>query len=104
MARGQGVRHDRSGDDSPGYFRYRVSFTTPPHPDKPEGWRIRWGRELKTLIIAMSGEGTITDEVVGAYIAKYASRWIVANEHIHTSLIWFQRFECHTASIFQAID
>jgi hypothetical protein len=51
-----------------------TSFVTAPHPDMPQVWRIRWGTELKTKVIAMSGEDTITDEAVGAYIAKYATK------------------------------
>jgi hypothetical protein len=51
-----------------------TSFVTPPHPDKPQGWRIGWGDQLETKVIAMSGEDTITDQAVAAYLAKYATK------------------------------
>ncbi|GIH03385.1 hypothetical protein Rhe02_14520 [Rhizocola hellebori] len=55
----------------------QISFTTPPHPDRPEGWLIRWGPFDKggdVRTIALSGTGTVTDRHVAMYLAKYATK------------------------------
>jgi hypothetical protein len=50
-----------------------VAFTTPPHPDRPEGWLIRWGDPDKGIDVqplTLAGDGSITDEMVADYLAK----------------------------------
>jgi replication initiator protein RepSA len=62
-----------------------ICFTTPAHPDKPEGWEIRWGDPNKGFDIqalTLGGDGSITDEMVGeqvasqkaGYLAKYTTK------------------------------
>jgi hypothetical protein len=51
-----------------------VVFTTDPHPARSEGWRIAWGGQTKTRIITVAAKGEITDGMVAAYIAKYATK------------------------------
>ncbi len=60
-----------------------VAFTTPPHPDRPQGWEIRWGDpdkgfDVKPLTLA--GDGGITDDMLAeqhaaaGYLAKYTTK------------------------------
>jgi hypothetical protein len=51
-----------------------TAFTTPAHPARPEGWRIGWGDQVHTKIITVAGEGEVTDGMVAAYLAKYATK------------------------------
>ncbi|MDT4994712.1 MAG: hypothetical protein QOH97_4604 [Actinoplanes sp.] len=60
-----------------------VSFTTPPHPDRPEGWLIRWGdpdKGFDTQALTLAGDGSITDQMIAehlakaGYLAKYATK------------------------------
>jgi len=59
----------------------RISFTTPPHPDKPEGWRIAWGEQLDVRPVRVQVDGEITDLAVAAYLAKYATKATEATGH-----------------------
>lgn len=52
-------------------------FTTEPHPDRPDGWLIRWGDPQKGLDvrpIALRGDNPLTDQAVAGYLAKYATK------------------------------
>lgn len=49
-------------------------FTTGPHPDRPHGWRIGWGDQVHTKVITVAGDGQVTDGMVAAYLAKYATK------------------------------
>jgi hypothetical protein len=62
-----------------------ISFTTPAHPDRPQGWEIRWGDPDKGFDIqalALAGDGSITDDMIGeqvasqkaGYLAKYTTK------------------------------
>jgi hypothetical protein len=51
-----------------------VTFTTEPHPANPGGWVIGWGEQTDTRPVTMSGDGTVTDLMVAAYLAKYATK------------------------------
>ncbi len=62
-----------------------ISFTTPPHPDRPQGWQIRWGDPDKGFDIqplTLAGDGSITDDMIGeqvaaqkaGYLAKYTTK------------------------------
>jgi hypothetical protein len=51
-----------------------VGFTTEPHPANPAGWRIGWGEQVHTKVITVAGTGEITDGMVAAYLAKYATK------------------------------
>jgi len=56
-------------------------FTTPPHPDRPQGWPIRWGDPEKgtdVQHIILTGTDPLCDEMVAervaGYLAKYATK------------------------------
>jgi hypothetical protein len=51
-----------------------VTFTTPPHPRQPQGWRIGWGAQVDVRIVTMRGDNPVTDALVAAYLAKYATK------------------------------
>jgi hypothetical protein len=51
-----------------------VAFTTDPHPANAAGWRIAWGEQLRTRIVTVAAHGDITDGMVAAYLAKYATK------------------------------
>ncbi|GIE90877.1 replication initiator [Actinoplanes regularis] len=62
-----------------------ISFTTPAHPDRPQGWQIRWGDPDKGFDIqplTLAGDGSITDDMVSeqvasqkaGYLAKYTTK------------------------------
>ncbi|MFG1832981.1 replication initiator [Micromonospora chersina] len=67
----------------------QITFHTPPHPDKPEGWLIAWGDPSKGLDIRpiSTGEaGEVTDGMVAGYLAKYATKSTEATGHTSTRL------------------
>lgn len=51
-----------------------ANFTTPPHPDRPEGWRLTWGTQVDVRIINAGLPGELTSERVAGYLAKYATK------------------------------
>jgi hypothetical protein len=51
-----------------------VAFTTDPHPANPAGWHIQWGEQVLTKVVTVGADGEITDTMVAAYIAKYATK------------------------------
>ncbi|GHJ10615.1 hypothetical protein TPA0907_49820 [Micromonospora humidisoli] len=52
----------------------QVAFTTPTHPDRPDGWPIAWGEQLDIRPITLNGHGEVTDSMVAGYLAKYATK------------------------------
>ncbi|MFI6331869.1 replication initiator [Micromonospora chersina] len=52
----------------------QVSFTTPGHPDRPQGWPIAWGDQAEIRPISLTGRGEVTDSMVAGYLAKYATK------------------------------
>jgi hypothetical protein len=67
-------------DDLTDAIRHAATIThetTPPHPDEPDGWSIRWGDPDKGLDIrplALAGDGAVSDAQAAAYLAKYATK------------------------------
>ncbi|MET8357953.1 replication initiator [Micromonospora sp. NPDC005171] len=64
-------------DDAIRHAVSQVSYTTPTHPDRPEGWSIAWGDPSKGLDIrpiSLTGSGEVTDGMVAGYLAKYATK------------------------------
>jgi hypothetical protein len=59
-----------------------VGFTTKPHPANPGGWRIAWGDQVLTKVITVAGEGQVTDGMVAAYLAKYATKSTEITGHV----------------------
>jgi hypothetical protein len=56
-----------------------TSFTTEPHPRRPEGWPIAWGaqidpREVRLTVRDIDDRGEITTGAVAGYLAKYATK------------------------------
>jgi len=51
-----------------------IAFTTDPHPASPEGWVIRWGEQTDVRAVTMTGANPVTDTMVAAYLAKYATK------------------------------
>jgi hypothetical protein len=51
-----------------------VAFATAPHPSRPGGWVIGWGQQTDIRPVTMTGDGTVTDLMVAAYLAKYATK------------------------------
>ncbi|GAA3252258.1 hypothetical protein GCM10010532_099940 [Dactylosporangium siamense] len=61
-------------------------FTTPPHPAVPNGWRMTWGEQLLTKIITVAADGDVTDGMVAAYLAKYATKSTEVTGHTSSRL------------------
>jgi hypothetical protein len=59
-----------------------VSFRTEAHPDRPNGWLIRWGKEVLTKVVTVAAEGEVTDAMVAAYLAKYATKSTEITGHV----------------------
>jgi hypothetical protein len=59
-----------------------VAFTTRPHLTRFTGWRIAWGPQTKTRIITVAANGDVTDAMVAAYLAKYATKSTEATGHV----------------------
>jgi hypothetical protein len=67
----------------------QVAFTTPAHPDRPHGWHITWGdpdKGLDTRPVSVSGHGEVTDSMVAAYMAKYATKATEVTGHTSARL------------------
>ncbi|MGS2616568.1 replication initiator [Micromonospora sp. LZ34] len=52
----------------------QVAFSTPGHPERPEGWPIAWGEQVDIRPISLTGRGEVTDGMVAGYLAKYATK------------------------------
>jgi hypothetical protein len=63
-----------------------VGFSTEPHPTQPHGWRIGWGDQVLTKVITVAGKGEVTDGMVAAYLAKYATKSTEVTGHVSTRL------------------
>ncbi|WP_433494532.1 replication initiator [Micromonospora sp. CA-248089] len=62
----------------------QVTFHTPAHPERPDGWPITWGDPAKGLDlrpISVNGRGDVTDSMVAGYLAKYATKSTEATGH-----------------------
>jgi hypothetical protein len=59
-----------------------VEFSTDPHPANPGGWRIGWGEQVHTKVITVAGMGQVTDGMVAAYLAKYATKSTEITGHV----------------------
>ncbi|MER6592102.1 replication initiator [Micromonospora purpureochromogenes] len=66
-------------------------FTTDGHPHHPTGWHVAWGDEGKGRYadirpVRLAGDGEITDAMVAAYLAKYATKSTEATGHVSRRL------------------
>ena len=62
-------------------------YTTAGHPHRPEGWPMSWGDEGKDHYVdirpvKLAGDGDITDAMVAAYLAKYATKSTETTGHV----------------------
>ncbi|WP_431883813.1 replication initiator [Micromonospora gifhornensis] len=64
----------------------QITFHTPTHPDRPEGWPITWGEQVDVRPITTDGAGEVTDGMVAGYLAKYATKSTEATGHTSTRL------------------
>ena len=64
----------------------QTRFTTPAHPERPHGWAVRWGSQLDIRPVRTSSEREISDEMVGGYLAKYATKSTEAAGHVSRRL------------------
>ncbi|WP_426505386.1 replication initiator [Dactylosporangium sp. McL0621] len=60
--------------DAVGHAAAVTSVHTPAHPDRPDGWPVRWGEQLLVKVITTAADGEVTDGMVAAYLAKYATK------------------------------
>lgn len=67
------------------YAASRITVTTPPHLDEPDGWLIAWGAQVDVRRIDRT-DGELTDDKVAAYLAKYATKATEATGHCSTRL------------------
>ncbi|WP_203704413.1 replication initiator [Asanoa iriomotensis] len=63
-----------------------VGFTTGDHPARPEGWPIAWGPQTLTKLITVAADGEVTDGMVAAYLAKYATKSTEITGHASSRL------------------
>uniref|UniRef100_A8LVK7 Putative plasmid replication initiator protein n=1 Tax=Salinispora arenicola (strain CNS-205) TaxID=391037 RepID=A8LVK7_SALAI len=63
----------------------QITVTTPPHPDRLDGWPVAWGEQIDMRRVG-SGDGAVTDAKVAAYLAKYATKATEVTGHASTRL------------------
>lgn len=64
-----------------------TSVRTPPHPDRPDGWVIEWGEQVRPLIVARGLPGAeVTEQHVAGYLAKYATKATEPAGHLSARL------------------
>ncbi|WP_430499421.1 replication initiator [Micromonospora trifolii] len=63
----------------------QIIVKTPPHPDRPQGWLIGWGKQVDVQRIN-TRSGELTDGKVAAYLAKYATKATEVTGHCSTRL------------------
>lgn len=63
-----------------------VGYTTPAHPDRPDGWDVVWGEQVDVEQLALRGDASITDTKAAGYLAKYATKATEAAGHTSTRI------------------
>jgi hypothetical protein len=69
-------------DDATRWAARAISYRTPPHPERSEGWLIVWGTEIDVRVITLAGIGTVTDLAVASYLAKYSTKGTESAGHV----------------------
>ncbi|WBC18235.1 plasmid replication initiator protein [Micromonospora sp. WMMA1998] len=64
----------------------QITVTTPPRPDRAEGWLVAWGEQVDVRHINGT-TGELTDGKVAACLAKYATKATEATGHSSTRLM-----------------
>ena len=68
------------------YAAALVAYTTPYHPDRPDGWPVVWGAQLDVRHITLTGDGQVTESMVAGYLAKYATKSTEVTGHRSTRI------------------
>jgi hypothetical protein len=64
-----------------------TAIRTPPHPDRPGGWVIQWGPQVRPLTVTRGLPGAeVTEQHVAGYLAKYATKATEPAGHLSTRL------------------
>ncbi|MEV4321475.1 replication initiator [Microbispora rosea] len=58
-----------------------IAYTTPGHDERPGGWPIAWGDQLDIRPLTLRGDNPVTDAMVAAYLAKYATKGTEVTGH-----------------------
>ncbi len=88
-------------------------FTTPSHPDQPDGWPMHWGeksidtRQVRLTVRDVDDQGVITDTAVAGYLAKYATKATEETGHIsrrltHETVIYHADTATHPGRLIAA--
>ncbi|MGP4105189.1 replication initiator [Nonomuraea sp. KM90] len=56
-------------------------FTTDSHQQQPTGWPITWGDQLDIRPLSLRADHPVTDTMVAAYLAKYATKGTETTGH-----------------------
>ena len=77
--------------DAVQYAATATRFTTDAHDEKAGGWPIAWGDQLDVRPLSLRGDNPVTDAMVAAYLAKYATKGTEITGHAsrrldHTSI------------------
>jgi hypothetical protein len=64
----------------------RTTFVTQAHEVQPHGWRIGWGEQFDVRPLSLRGDGDLSDRVVVAYLAKYATKSTESTGHMSKRL------------------
>jgi hypothetical protein len=63
-----------------------VAYTTPAHPDRPDGWSVTWGDQVDVEQLALRGDASVTDTKAAGYLAKYATKATESAGHHSTRI------------------
>lgn len=76
-------------DDVAAAIRTAAAHTnviTEPHPDRPAGWHIAWGEQVDARPVTLAIDGEVTNDMVAAYLAKYATKATEITGHTSTRI------------------
>jgi hypothetical protein len=85
-----------------------VGLTTPPHPDRPQGWRVEWGEQIVAKVIRRGlDDGELTEGHVAAYLAKYATKGseatgLIATRITRANLHAYRDLDTHTGLLIDS--
>ncbi|MGW0802743.1 replication initiator [Nonomuraea sp. NPDC002799] len=63
-----------------------IRFTTDGHEERPTGWPISWGDQLDVRSLTLRADAPVTDTMVAAYLAKYATKGTEITGHVSRRL------------------
>jgi hypothetical protein len=68
-------------EDAVRWAAQAISYRTPDHPARPDGWTITWGTQIDIRVITLAGPGDVTDLAVASYLAKYSTKGTEVTGH-----------------------